>query len=180
MRRLCIALVFCFFLAAGAAMLFSPQAMAAEGDAEAVVRVVSTYYKNYIAATLKSMAGKKTDYHFLKQPEVDAAFVQKIEKLFKDAEDEEETGLLPYDPVLMAQDVPRRSMQYAKPLIFGDRAEIIAYTVWGPNQDDKSPICVSLVKKEGVWRITDVINPNHEEEEERRECGRMKTKEKSP
>jgi len=154
----------------GAAMCFSPQAMAGTDDADAITGVVSTYYKRHIEATRKSLAGTKTGYDFLKQPEVDAAFVQKIEKLFKDAEDEDD-GILGYDPILMAQDIPE-GMQYAKPLIFGDRAEIIAYTVWGPNPDDKSPICVSLSKNEEVWRITDVIDMKWEEEKQ--ECGGMK------
>jgi len=157
-------------LVLGAGMLFSPWAMAATNDADAITDVVSTYYKNYIEATRKSLAGEKTGYHFLKQPELDAVFVQKIEKLFKDAEDEDD-GILGYDPILMAQDIPE-GMQYAKPLITGDTAEVIAYTVWGPGPDDKSPLCASLSKKENVWRITDVIDMKWEDEKQ--ECGGMK------
>jgi len=150
------------------AMFFSPRTMAATDGADAILGVVSTYYKRHIEMTRKSFDGEKTGYDFLKQPELDAVFVQKIKKLFKDAEDED-GGILDYDPILMAQDIPE-SMQYAKPLIIGDRAEIIAYTVWGP--DDKNPLCVSLSKKENVWRITDIIDMKWEEGKQ--ECDGMK------
>jgi len=161
------------FLAAGPAVLFSSRAVAAADDSDVVVGVVSTFYKNYITSLLKSFAGEKVDYDFRRQPEVDAAFVRKIDKIYEDAQ-KTEFGL-DYDPVLMAQDVPK-GMRYAKPVIKVGSAELIAYELW--NGGSKHAICVSLAQKENVWRIIDVIDM--EDEETPQECGGMKTGGKAP
>jgi len=160
-------------LAAGPALLFPPRPMAAADDSDVVVGVVSTFYKNYITSLLKSFAGEKVDYDFRRQPEVDAAFVRKIDRIIEDAQ-KTEFGL-DYDPVLMAQDVPK-GMRYAKPVIKGGSAELIAYALW--NGGSKHAICVSLAKKDNVWRIMDVIDM--EDEETPQECGGMKTGGKAP
>ena len=165
-RSVVVALCLAVGLAAWAAF-FSPQAMAAEDDARAIVSVVSTFYTNYIAALRKSFAGEKPDYDFRRQPEADAAFVRKIDKLIKEAENSE--AGLGYDPILMAQDVPT-GMRYAKPAIKGGSAELIAYTLW--DGGSKHALCVSLAKKGGVWRIVDVTDM--EDAETRQECGGMK------
>jgi len=165
--RLSAALWLFFSLAAGPALLFPPRAAA--DDSEAVVGVVSAFYRNYITALLKSFAGEKVDYDYRKQPEVDAALVLKIEKLVEEAQ-ESELGALEYDPILMAQDVPK-SMRYAKPIIKGGSAELIAYTLWGDG--GKQAICVALAKKDNAWRIIDLIDM--EEEEAPQECGGLKT-----
>jgi len=160
-------------LAAGPAVLFSPRAMAAADESDVVVGVVSAFYKNYITSLLKSFAGEKVDYDFRRQPEVDAAFVRKIDKIIEDAQ-KTEFGL-DYDPVLMAQDVPK-GMRYAKPVIKGGSAELIAYELW--DGGSKQAICVSLAQKDNVWRIMDVIDM--EDEETPKECGGMKTGGKAP
>ena len=163
--------LFALSLAAGVAAwaAFSLPARAAADDARAVVGVVSTFYKNYTASLHRRFAGKQDDYDFRKQPEVDAAFVRKIDTLIADAQ--KEYGALEYDPILMAQDAPA-GMRYAKPVIKGDSAELIAYTLWG-DEASKHALCVSLAKKGGLWRIVDVMDM--EFEETRRECGGMKT-----
>ena len=165
-----IVFVLCLAVGIGTQVsFFSPPAKAAADDAGSLVSVVSIFYKNYIEAMLKDFAGEKVDYDFRQQHEVDVAFVQKIEKLIKDAEDSE-FGSLEYDPILMAQDMPE-GMQYVEPVIKGDSAELIAYTLWSGGS--KNAICVSLVKKANGWRIIDVIDM--EEEETIQECGGMKT-----
>jgi hypothetical protein len=160
----------CFFspaacLMTALLMFFSPRAMAAGDDAGAIAGVVSTFYKNYIAATLKAFTGK-VDYDFRQQPELDAVFVQKIDALIKEAEDD----VLGYDPILMAQDVPT-GMRYGKPAVNGDLAELIAYKLWDGGSE--SALCVSLAKKDKAWRIIDVIDM--EEAEKTQKCGGIET-----
>ena len=123
--------------------------MAAPDDAGAVVGVVSTFYTNYI----KALRGN-ADYPLSRQPQVDASFAQKIDALIADAQ-KSAPGFLDYDPILMAQDVPE-GMEYAKPAINGDSAELVAYALWSGGS--KHAIRISLVKKDNAWRITDVID----------------------
>ena len=169
--RMVLALCLAVGIAAQTAFV-SPPAMAAADDANAVVRVVSAFYRNYIEAH-RHFDGKKMDYDFRKQPEVDASFVQKIDKLIADAQ-KSEFGALEYDPILMAQDVPV-GMKYAKPVIKESSAKLIAYTLWGGGPEHA--ICVSLAKKDSGWHITDVTDI--ETEKMKQECGGTKAKGKA-
>ena len=152
-----------FFLAFSTALPFASQA--ATGEGEAIVKVVSTFYKGYI----KALDTSDKKYSWRKQTEVDPSFVRKIDALIEEAKKED--GFLGYDAILMAQDWPREEMEYATPVIKGDTAEIVAYTVWG---DNKNPLCVTLAKKDTHWRITDVIDMDWFEGEEILECGGIK------
>ena len=140
-------------------------AHAATGEGETVIKVVSTFYTGYI----KSLETSDRTYRWRVQPEVDPSFVSKIDALIDKAKKED--GFLGYDPILMAQDWPREKMEYATPIIKGNTAEIIAYTVWS---GDKVPLCVTLASKEGAWRITDIIDMRWFEGEEAFECGGLK------
>ena len=140
----------------------SPRAEAALDEADTIVSVVSAFYTKYLKL---NMSVDLLDW-LRRQPEADAAFVEEIEKLFKEVENSEE-GYLGYDPVLMAQDFPER-MQYDRPVVDGASAELIAYTLWG--EGSKSPLCVSLIKREGAWRITGVLDMR---DEEAKACGGM-------
>ena len=153
-----------FFLAFSLTLPFASQA--ATGEAETIVKVVSTFYKGYI----KALDTSDKKYSWRKQPEVDLSFVRKVDALIEEAK--KEGGFLGYDAILMAQDWPREEMEYAAPVVKGDTAEIIAYKDWGGG--NKSPLCVTLSKKDAQWRITDVIDMDWFEGEEILECGGLK------
>lgn len=138
---LCLALT----MLAGSALLFPGQAKAAMNDADSVMSVVYTFYKKYSVESIPSVSDCLRE-----QPEVDAAFVEQVTRRYKEAE-KEEYG--PPDLVLMAQDTPF-FMQYSRPIINSAKANIIAYGVW--RGSSTYPICVSLLKKEGDWRISAV------------------------
>ena len=155
-------------IAVAPVVFLSPKAEAVQNEAEAVIGVVSAFYDKY----LKTVDTPVELLSWLRQqPEADAAFVEGLEKLFNKAEESEFEGLLPYDPILMAQDFPT-GMEYARqPVIDGAAAELIAYTLWGDEPEGhKSPLCVSLIKREGVWRITGVLDMR---DEEAKACGGM-------
>ena len=152
-----------FFLAFFLILPFASQAVA--GEAEIILKTVSTFYKGYIT----SLDTSDETYRWQEQPEVDPSFVRKLDALIEKATKEE--GGLGYDPLLMAQDWPREDMEYVTPVIKGTTAEMIAYTVWG---DSKQPLCVTLANKKGVWRITDVIDMIWYDGEEKLECGGLK------
>ena len=155
-------------LAADGAANTSDAGTVSSDEAEAVVGVVSSFYKKYI----DSIEGDAAEMNLRQCPEVDAAFVKKLEDLV--AEAEKEDGFLGYDPILMSQDVPGH-MEYASPVINENEAtaELIANKFWG---ESKHPICVALTKKSGTWRITDVTDMEwHDiEGEETLECGGLK------
>ena len=131
---------------ASSPLLFPGQAKAAMNDADSVMRVVYTFYKNYTG--IESVIS--IPEYLREQPEVDAAFVEQVTQRYKEAEKEEYS---PPDLVLMAQDTPF-FMQYSRPIINGAKGNIIAYGVW--RGSSTYPICVSLLKKEGDWRISAV------------------------
>ena len=115
-----------------------------------IKRLVSTFYDNYIQALEKD---ELTDDYLQRQPEVDEALVLKIKKLIKEAE-ESEFGYLEYDPILLAQDIPT-GWKYEDTVINGDEARLTVYKLWD-GRSDNDPNCVSLKKKNGRWRITDI------------------------
>ena len=153
-----------FLLVVSLAVPFVASAATSEG--ETIVNVVSTFYKGYIT----SLDTSDKTYRWRKQPEVDPSFIRKIDAIIDKAKKED--GFLGYDPILMAQDWPREEMEYATPVIKGDIAEIIANKNWGGG--DKSPLCVTLSKKEAQWRITDAIDMVWHEGEAILECGGLK------
>ena len=137
----------CIAVGLAVSILFcSSPAHAAPTEAEKVTAVVTTFYKNYITPPSQ----KLEDYDFRKQPEVDVSFIEKIETLIKEAE-----GVLGYDAILMAQDIPG-SQEFEQPVIKGTSAEVIFYNVWG--EDTKTMNCVTLIQRGSDWRITDVID----------------------
>ena len=161
--RLCLSLLLAAGLFAG--VLCPGEALAGQSDAEAVTATVAAFYKNYIA----SFDDMETPFILRDQAEIDPSFTDRIAALFAQAEDTE-PGFLGYDPILMAQDVPS-GMAFSEPVLFGDRAEIIAWTEWG--EDSRNPLCVVAGKTGGVWRITDVIDMHPYEDEPILECGGM-------
>ena len=148
-------------------LTFPFASQAATNEAESVVEVVSTFYRNYISA----LEAYDSTYKWSEQPEVDPDLIKKIAALFDEVEEDEDgERILGYAPILMAQDWPA-TMEYATPIINGDVAEIIAYTVWG---DNKVPLCVTVANREDVWRITDIIDMRHFDGETPFKCGGMK------
>ncbi len=141
----CMMLCLGLSMLVGSSLLFPGQAKAAMNDADSVMSVVYTFYKKYSGASIPSVPE-----YLREQPEVDAAFVEQATQRYKEAE-KDEYG--PPDLVLMAQDTPF-FMQYSRPIINGAKANIIAYGVW--RGSSTYPICVSLLKKEGDWRISAV------------------------
>jgi hypothetical protein len=142
-------------LAAGITGLPLSRAGSADNDAAMAAGAVKAFYDAYVKAHNESL---NSGFDYRKQPQVDPALVKKITALFKEAE-KSEPYVLGYDPILMAQDIPR-GMEYGKPAVAGDKAAMLAYTLW--DGGFKSSICVSLVKTENVWRISDV---NHMDDE---------------
>jgi hypothetical protein len=157
--------LFAFLLVVSLALPFASQA--ATGEAEIIVKTVSTFYKGY----LKSLDTSDKKYSWREQSEVDPSFVRKIDVLIGEAQ-KSEPGFLGYDPILMAQDWPREEMGYATPVMKGDIAEIIVYKNWGGGH--KNPLCVTLSKKDAQWRITDIIDMDWFEGEKILECGGLK------
>lgn len=164
-RRTLLTLCLSMSMVAASSLLFAEQAKAALNEADSVMSVVYTFYKNYMATD-----GVYSVTEYLRaQTEVDAAFVEQLESAYKEAEN---SGLesLDHDPVLMAQDYPH-FMQYSRPVINGASANVIAYGIW--RMGGSYPICVSLVKKTDAWRISSV---NHMDVKfgGSRDCGGMK------
>ena len=116
MKTKLVVLFLAFFLA----LPFVSQA--ATGEAEIIIKTVSTFYKGYI----KSLDTSDGTYRWREQSEIDPSFVNKIDTLLAEAQKENEEAGLGYDAILMAQDWPQR-MAYATPFIKGDTTEIIAY-----------------------------------------------------
>ena len=140
---------------------------ATSGDAKAVTATVTAFYKKYNA----SYEDREKPFHLDKQAELDPEFLEKLKKLSREAEEENPDGGLGYDAIVMAQDLPQR-MRYDAPVFKKDRAEIIARRDFGDGSF--SPMCVVLKKRDTGWRITDVIDMVHFDENSVPECGGMK------
>ena len=143
-------------------------AQAAMDEAQAVLNVVSTFYKGY----LTPYESNDRMYDWRKQPEIDPSFVSKIDALLAEARKENEEYGLGYDPIIMGQDAPQ-NMEYLTPVIKGDVAEVGAYKVWS-KEDIVYSLCVTLKKSDGAWRIIDVIDMDWDEWDEVLECGGLK------
>lgn len=137
-------------------------AHAASGDGDLIVRAASTFYRDYLARIDKPGAEIDDLAAYLRQrPAIEPHFAGKVDKLIGDARRNDEP--VPYDPVLMAQ------VKYGNPVISGSSAELIAHRVWG---QDSTALCLLFNKKDGAWRMYDVIDMD--DEESARDCGGMK------
>lgn len=138
-----------------------PQSWATEADG--VIAAAASFYTLYLKRLDAPEPVELTDF-LRHRPEVDEALVKKIETLIEEVKDDEFGGLS-YDPILMAQEIPL-AMQYDRPVITNEAAELIAYERW--DDQNKSPLCLSLVKKDGRWRLKDIVDLN---DGEARDCG---------
>ena len=142
----------------------------AADDSAQVLQVTTKFYDDYLqrVSTLSDDSEDLVPY-LSKRNDVDPSYLERLDKLITEAfEYDEEIGL-DYDPILMAQEVPL-VMNYGTPVINGTSAEIIANKVW--MDEAASPLCVTLTKQDGAWRISDIIDM--EDEESQRDCGGMK------
>ena len=91
--------------------------------------------------------------------QIDQSFAQKIDRMLLEAmQDDPDLGGLPFDPIIMAQDIPN-SVDYDEAEINNKNAKITVYPIFGEgNYTSKSPIQVNLHKLGKTWRITDIID----------------------
>ena len=144
-------------LASAWGLCLAPPAKAQVDDNDAIIKVVNGFYEKYDRAFSGDTPVDLTA--FLKQqPEADEALARKIALTIKEAE-ESEMGFLDYDPILLAQDFPE-GREYAKAAICGQSATLVAYNLWSGGV--KSPFCVTLVKKNGLWLISDLRGMENE------------------
>ena len=169
MKKVWLLVAVVVFLYSGGAMQSRATAFQAvstlSAEAQTIVDVVSSFYKEHI----RSLEEPDLRMDWRTMPQVSTVFVRKIEELLAEAA-KTEPGYLGYDPFLMAQDWPE-TMEYDVPVIDGDTAELVAYTVWGTR---RYPLCVTLAHADGLWRITDIIDMEMPDVEGF-ECGGLKT-----
>ncbi|MDL2216114.1 hypothetical protein LJB81_00105 [Desulfovibrio sp. OttesenSCG-928-M14] len=125
----------------------------AQTDADGIRKVVSTFYDNYRkAGYIDSLVT-----YLQKQPEVDPAFIaitKKRHELEAKSADDDDARKINYDPILQTQS-DFQGLEYGRPFIDGNIAEILVYKLW---KEGKGAHAVLLGKKDGIWRITDIVS----------------------
>ncbi len=163
-------------LSAGLFAAVSPRAAlavdAAADDGARIVKAVSAFYADYIKcvdAEKDSCGGENIPAFLAKRPDVEPEFAKKITGLVTNAYKEPDGEGLEFDPILLAQEAPEKT-SYDKPIITGDSAEVIMHK---GSAEFPSVACIALSKKDGAWRIRDIIDMD---DENRPACGGLKGK----
>ncbi len=156
-------------LLALAMSFISLAALAVDNDSSQVSQATSKFYNDYLQRINNLNPDSPELIPYLSgRNDVDPAYLERLNNLITEALKEDETGL-GYDPILMGQQVPEK-MTFDGPIINGAIAEVIAHKIWGDGTS--SPLCITLNKQDGAWRISDVIDMEYEGL--RRDCGGMK------
>ena len=174
--RLVLATVFAAgLLTAGLSAAVSPRAALAAGaagdDSARIVKTVTDFYADYAKCTAQEQDncnGENIPAFLAKRPDVDPEFTKKITNLVTNAYKEPDGEGLEFDPILLAQELPEK-ISCDKPIIAGDSAEMIMHK---GSAEFPSMACIALSKKDGVWRIRDIIDMD--DEETRPACGGLK------
>ena len=143
----------------------------AADDGAQIVKVVSAFYADYIKcsdAEKDPCSGENIPAFLAKRPDVEPEFTKKITGLITNAYKEPDGEGLEFDPILLAQEAPEK-ISYDKPIITGDSAEMIMHK---GSAEFPSAACIALSKKNGAWRIRDIIDMD--DENDRPACGGLK------
>ena len=172
-----LATAFAVGLLAAGLFAASPRAAlaadAAADDSARIVNVVSAFYADYSKcsdAEKDPCNGEDIPAFLAKRPDVEPEFTKKITGLVANAYKEPDGEGLEFDPILLAQEAPEK-ISYDTPIIAGDSAEMIMHK---GSAEFPSVACIALSKKDGAWRIRDIIDMD--DQETRPACGGLQGK----
>ena len=160
-------------LAASPSAALAADAAADADDSARILKLVTDFYADYIQCSDQEKDpcnGENIPAFLAKRPDVDPEFTKKMTGLVTNAYKEPDGEGLEFDPILLAQEAPEKS-SYDKPTITGDSAEMIMHK---GSAEFPSVACIALSKKDGAWRIRDIIDMD--DENDRPACGGLKGK----
>ena len=135
----------------------SQQTVEIQDQKKLIVKITSSFYNNYMEHVFHTCNQSIVTYLYA-QKEIDPTFTKKIEGMIEKAKkDPFLGGNLGYDPIFLAQDIPK-GIKYSIPTVKQKNASIKVLTNYGENNYQPT-IIVQLIQVEKTWKITNIIRP---------------------